>query len=111
MSESAQAFEGWVILELFGHRRLAGYVREQEIAGTAFIRLDVPGRDGQPIATQFYSAASLYCLTPTTEEIARAVALANRPTPIQRWELPPAPATSEVVQENEGNEEGWSADS
>jgi hypothetical protein len=42
------------------------------------------------VATQFYSPAALYCLTPTTEEIARAVALRNQPEPVTRWELPPA---------------------
>ncbi|MFH0899046.1 MAG: hypothetical protein V2A73_00300, partial [Pseudomonadota bacterium] len=68
-----QPFAEWAILELLGHRRLAGYVTEQEIAGAGLLRIDVPGDDGV-VATQFYSPASLYCMTPTTEEIARAVA-------------------------------------
>ena len=86
---TADKFEGWAILELMGHRRLAGYVREQEIAGTGMLRIDVPGEAGY-VATQFYSPAALYCLTPTTEEIARAVAKRAQPEPVQRWELPPA---------------------
>jgi hypothetical protein len=84
------AFEGWAILELMGHRRLAGYVREVEIAGAGLLRIDVPGAGAEPIATQFYSPASLYCLTPTTEEMARAVAKRSRPEPVHRWELPAA---------------------
>lgn len=80
-------FEGWAVLELMGHRRLAGYVSEQEIAGKGFLRLDVPDGD-TTAATQFYSPASVYCLTPTTEDIARSVAKRNQPTPVQRWELP-----------------------
>ena len=93
---AADKFEGWAILELMGHRRLAGYVREQEIAGAGMLRIDVPGEVGDglgprsTIATQFYSPAALYCLTPTTEEIARAVAKRAQPEPVQRWELPPA---------------------
>ena len=83
---------GWVILELMGHRRLTGYLTEQEIAGRAFLRIDVPT---EPPATQFYGAEAVYCITPTTEEIARAAAKLNRVAPIQRWELPPAkPVTS-----------------
>lgn len=39
-------------------------------------------------ATQFYSPSSLYCLTPTTERMARSIR--SRPTPVQQWELPPA---------------------
>ena len=43
MTEERKAFEGWAILELMGHRRLGGLVTEQEIAGAAFLRIDVPG--------------------------------------------------------------------
>ncbi len=39
---SEQTFEGWCILELMGHRKLAGLVAQQEIAGAAFLRIDVP---------------------------------------------------------------------
>jgi hypothetical protein len=37
-----QSFEGWAILELMGHRRLGGYVTEQQVGGVAFVRIDVP---------------------------------------------------------------------
>ena len=72
--------EGWVILELMGHRRLSGYASEVEVAGAKFLRLDVPSpRQGEaPTATQFYSAAAIYCITPTSEELARQVAAANQ---------------------------------
>lgn len=94
-----EAFEGWAILELMGHRRLAGYVTDVEIAGGRMLRLDVPDEPGptgeEYAATQFYSPAALYCLTPTTEDIARAVALRARPEPVHRWELP-RPATDPV---------------
>jgi hypothetical protein len=96
MEQTTDKFEGWAILELMGHRRLAGYVREQEIAGAGMLRIDVPGEVGDgigplsTIATQFYSPAALYCLTPTTEEVARAVAKRSQPEPVHRWELPPA---------------------
>lgn len=82
----------WVILELLGHRRLAGWLTEQQIAGASFLRLDIPGGPGQPAATQLYSPGSVYAITPTTEEIARQVATRSRPAPVQRWELPAAPA-------------------
>ena len=80
-----QIFAEWVILELMGHRRLAGFLTEQEIAGKGFLRLEIPGRQG---ATQLYNPASVYCITPTTEAIARAVAADARPEPVRRWELP-----------------------
>jgi hypothetical protein len=33
---------GWAIIELMGHRRLAGWLSEEEVAGAAFLRIDVP---------------------------------------------------------------------
>ena len=92
----SEKFGEWAILELMGHRRLGGYVTEQEIAGTAFLRIDVPGDDDSAAATQFYAPAAVYAITPTTEEIARAVAAHNRPEPVHRWELP-APTKVEIL--------------
>lgn len=74
-------------MELMGHRRLAGKISEQMIASVQFVRIDVP-MGGEQVTTQFYGPTSVYCLTPTTEEIARAVADRNRPEPVYRWELP-----------------------
>ena len=99
MSETKQeAFEGWCILELMGHRKLAGHVSEETIAGKSFIRLDIHTAKRNPdmfkgevqahVVTQFYSADAVYCLTPTTEEIARGMAENLKPTPVQRYELP-----------------------
>lgn len=87
------AFEGWAIVELMGHRRIAGRVSETEIAGAKLLRVDIPGDGPDDYATQFVGGASIYCLTPTTEEMARAAARSSRPEPVTRWELPkPEPA-------------------
>ena len=86
-------FEGWAILELMGHRRLAGYVRAATIAGAGVIRIDIPKPLDQPQdepiqSTQFYSPAALYALTPITEIMARNLAKMYQPEPVSRWELP-----------------------
>lgn len=84
---SEETYAQWSILELLGHRRLAGFVSEQEIAGKGFLRIDVPGPDDTTV-TQFYSPDSVYGLTPTTEDVARRVAAISKPAPVSRWELP-----------------------
>lgn len=48
---SESHFEGWAILELMGHRRLAGYVSECEVAGTKLLRIDVPDSSGKAALT------------------------------------------------------------
>lgn len=70
-----------------GHRRLAGKLTEATLAGGAFLRLDIPRHEG-PTMTQFYAPGAVYCITPTTEEIARAVAANCEPEPVHQFELP-----------------------
>jgi hypothetical protein len=84
---NSEQWGAWAILELMGHRRIAGFVSEVELAGKGMLRIEIPT---DPPATQFYSPESLYCLTPTTEELAKQLAESSAPKPVSRWELPPA---------------------
>ena len=86
-----ETFADWVILELMGHRRLAGHLTEQEIAGRGFLRLQMDS------ATQFYNPSSVYAITPTSEATARAVMATCQPAPVQRWELPAPVAPVEGI--------------
>ena len=90
-TETEGVFEGWVILELLGHRKLGGYVKEEVIAGTAFLRLDVISDQGKPVVTQFYSSSAVYCITPVDKELAILFGTKNQPVPVTRWELPTKP--------------------
>jgi len=116
---TAETFETWAVVELFGHVRMAGRVTEQELFGSKLGRVDVPrpvercgdcngsgnvlpfesgssrcpacdgaGSTGGGFTTVYFGAASVYRLTPTTEEVARAVAEGSQPAPVHRWELP-----------------------
>lgn len=67
---SDQAFEGWAILELMGHRQRPGYVKDVEMAGGRMLRVDIPVPGGDSV-TEFYGVASVYSLRPVTEEVAR----------------------------------------
>lgn len=100
------SFTGWAILELMGHRRLGGYISEAEIAGAKFLRIDIPSSDGPP-TTQLYGPSAIYSLTPTTEEIAKAVAERNRPVPVYQWELPAlrVPAVETEVMSTQSQDE------
>ncbi len=89
-----ERFEEWATLELMGHRRLAGFVTEQELAGASFFRLDAHTEDG-PVTTQYYSPSSVYCITPTTEKVARAMGERTRPEPVHYYGLEPPRYTQE----------------
>lgn len=79
-------FNEWAIVELMGHRRIAGRVTEQEIAGRAFLRIEIPQADGSE-ATEFYNPASLYGLTPCDEALARVVAREIDRKPVSAYAL------------------------
>lgn len=105
-AQTQEKFETWAIVELMGHRKLAGKVSEAIIAGAPLLRIDVPevpgANGGATVAgfTQFYGAASIYCLTPCSESVARMIAQARREQPIQQYELAALPAPPRVRDAN-----------
>ena len=116
IEDPKSTFKEWCILELMGHRKLAGLVSEQEIAGHGFLRLDIHTTkryrpDGNEVgddhkSTQFYSPSSVYAITPVTEDTARAFAEGNQPAPVTRWELPGlAPRTDRDLDLRDDDEE------
>lgn len=86
MTDQDKGYEGYAILELMGHRRLCGRLSEATIAGAAFIRIDVPDAEGLE-TTQFYAPQSVYCITPTTEDVVRRAAKTNSVQPVSAYEL------------------------
>lgn len=81
-------FDQWAILEVMGHQKFAGRVTEQAIGGASFVRSDIPETEGRPAFTKLFGGGSIYCLTPVTEEVARALAAKLRNEPVQPWDLP-----------------------
>jgi len=86
-TETPETFDHWAVVELLGHRRVAGRVREVQLAGAGFLRLDIPATTGHGDQTQYIAPGSVYALHPTTQEIATAVAARCRPEPVHRCEL------------------------
>lgn len=69
-SESSKQPEQWAIVELMGHRQLAGRVSEVQRYGVTMLRLEIPQEDGT-FVTQFFSTRVLYSELPSTEEAVR----------------------------------------
>lgn len=76
-------YEGWADVELMGHRSRIGYIRETRLAGRKMIEIQSlertadGNRDGSGFdlgATELYSAAAVFSLSPLDEEQARRVA-------------------------------------
>ncbi len=83
----AVKFDHWCIVELMGHQKIAGKVTEENLFGTALMRVDVPGIEGMPAFTKYYGASAIYAVTPVEERVARAVASSLDTRPVQTWQL------------------------
>lgn len=81
-------FDSWAIVEVMGHKRFSGHVTERSIGGTSFVRVDVPETKRGPAFTKLLGAGSIYCISPVSEEIARADAETNYSHPLQELNLP-----------------------
>jgi len=84
-SADSNGFDAWCVLDLFGHQRTAGHVTEETIGGCAFIRIDVPEKDGG-YRTEYYGNGAVYSMRPVTEELAKAIAL-RAAAPVSAWDL------------------------
>jgi hypothetical protein len=98
-SEQAK-FEGWALIELFGHAREAGYVTTVYFGSAAMFRVDVPEiparqetadrprwinnklcpvgtiveAEAIPGRTRYIGPSAVYAMNPASEEAARAAA-------------------------------------
>ncbi|HUC70410.1 MAG TPA: hypothetical protein VMS01_04380 [Stellaceae bacterium] len=78
--EAGRGAPYWAVIEIFGHRRHVGVISEAEQFGVKMLRIDVPGPAQQDLlapqpaikATYFYGGASVFGITPITEERGRA---------------------------------------
>lgn len=85
---SDNTFAAYGIVEVMGHQTYAGRITEQTIAGSGFIRVDIPRTSSDEPFSKLFSPGSIYAITPTTEEIARAMAERYAQRPLTLYDLP-----------------------
>lgn len=107
MPDEAKGDIGFAILELMGHRKLAGYVSEDRgltridvyLADESATQEQVDSEDVtglKHVASQWYGQAAIYCITASTKAHCLEFTRGHQPRPIGRWELP-APADDDGV--------------
>jgi hypothetical protein len=81
-------FQGWALLELMGHRKLAGYCEPVMVAGAALLKVTVPtAGEHLPAYTTYVGGPSIYSLTPTDEQTARDFVTVHKPRPVEAYSI------------------------
>lgn len=75
------------VVELFGHQKVAGVVTEQQVAGSSFVRVDIPETDTQPSFSRFFNPSAIYAINPVTEEVMFQMAKMIQNKPIESWDI------------------------
>ena len=101
MSDTAEKFESWAVLEIMGHSRFAGLVTEQTMGGCAFVRIDVPAVNGRLAFTKLFGQSAIFAITPCTEEVARQVAAQCYSRPVEVY----APSVQRSLIEHDDRDE------
>jgi hypothetical protein len=112
--EQQAKFEGWALVEIFGHQRYAGFVTTEQFGQAAMFRVDVPplperervtksyeyAEDGASIPpgstvkeaaldgySKLFGVGAIYALTPCDEAAAMKAVEATRPRKLQLVKL------------------------
>jgi hypothetical protein len=106
VTDQQTKFEGWAVVELFGHQREIGFVTTQYYGSAAMFQLDVPEREAReweldsPQAgtkvkkaaaagrTRLINPSAVYALNPCTEEAAKRAIERNDGRTIQLASFP-----------------------
>jgi len=120
MSEKQATFEGWAIVEVFGHQRYAGFVTTEAFGQAVLFRVDVPplaereritkhyGYDdggtsvppGSTVKegavqgyTKFFGPGAIYAMTPCTQDAAEKAVESMQTRKVSVVSIPPEAAT------------------
>lgn len=109
MSDSDSVFSGWAVVEVMGHRVVAGFCDHVRVAGVEMLRVTPPpGRNvGDPPGDpQILSAGAIFSLRQCDEEMARRQTFPTRFS--LRWDppaLPAADAEDDAADDTSGEDE------
>ena len=81
-------FDCFALVELFGHQKIVGRVREASLAGGAFLRVDVPDFEGSKAFTRYFGPGAIYSINPVTEEVGMELLRYHHNPAVKPYEYP-----------------------
>jgi hypothetical protein len=82
-----EKFDQWALVELYGHNRIVGKVKEASIGGCSFVRVDVPEIGDKKGFTRYFGNNAIYSISPLDKEIAMQLLSSCQPEPVKPYEL------------------------
>ena len=92
-------FDQWALVELYGHNRIVGKVKEASIGGCSFVRVDVPEIGDKKGFTRYFGNNAIYSISPLEKEIAMKLLNSCQPEPVKPYELVAPQNTGPIKQE------------
>lgn len=98
--------DSWMMVEIFGHTKIAGRVTERKIGTAVMIQVDVPkGMEKEFSHTQMFGPAAIFSMTPTSEKWCRQWASAY--TTHGYAPLPYIPEAPKLIEEERYHEPNY----
>lgn len=72
--EQQQQSSFWAVVEVMGHKTLAGEVHAIELAGHGYLRIEIPATRSVSAWSKIVSPGAIYAITPVDEQVARSTA-------------------------------------
>jgi len=131
MSENQAKFEGWAVVEVFGHQKYAGFVTTEAFGQAVLFRVDVPplperervttyyghDDDGKSVPpgstvkevavqgyTKYFGPGAIYAMTPCTQEAAEKAVASIQPRKVSLVSLAPDAAVLPPHQDEDDDE-------
>ena len=78
----------YALIEMMGHQKMVGLVRETKLAGAGFLQVDQLDDNGQLFNTRYLSPGAIYAVNPISEELAKAISKNYQHQPVHSFDLP-----------------------
>jgi hypothetical protein len=84
-TEEKKSIAGFFVVELMGKTVLPGFVQEEIVCGTPFLRIDVPAAGNFKGFTKLIHPQAVFALNPADMELCRRMAENREPKPFNTY--------------------------
>jgi hypothetical protein len=78
----------FALVELMGHQKMVGLVRETKLAGAGFLQVDSLDTDGKFSFSRYLGPSAIYAINPISKELAQELAKTYQPAPVHEFDVP-----------------------